>query len=539
MCVEITGFFYVFALASSLLFTWSKQTKKGGIEMSEVIKSLTIDPKEKKKLILTYAATILLFIVLWFVTPENVQDSGVLTVVPAAFLLVFIFYTKRILEGLILGTVLSYFMIHKGGSAYPIMEAIQKTLMSDTFSWFLMVCGTLGGIIALLQYVGASEAFSNFVVKRVKSRRSVLIWTMLLGFVIFIDDYINVLIRGTAMAKVTDRYRVSREFLAYVIDSSAAAACILIPFSTWAIFISGLLEENGLAKSGEGLAFYMKTMPFNFYAICSLLILVLSIIGVIKPFGPMKKAELEAQARWENAVAQEEEKIQAMQEAKVLEVAETQEETVDGKRGKAPKLINFLLPILVLIVVTIYFDIDAVAGIFATVIFMFIFYIIQRLITPEKFAEVFVEGMQDMVFVLLLMLFSLTFADGIDAVGCMDFMIDIGVAYANPKTFAFIVFVIFGCTEFVMGLVWSLYIVAFPIVIPIAANIGADPILTIAAVCSAGVWGSNTCFYVDCTILSAQASGITPFRHGITQMPYALVAVALSGLCFLACGFIL
>ena len=135
---------------------------------------------------------------------------------------------------------------------------------------------------------------------------------MILGFVIFIDDYINVLIRGTAMSKVTDRYHVSREFLAYVIDSSAAAACIMIPFSTWAIFVSGLLEENGIAESGGGLAMYMKTLPFNFYAICALLVLLLSILGVIKPFGPMKKAELEAQARWENAVADESRKIDAM-----------------------------------------------------------------------------------------------------------------------------------------------------------------------------------------------------------------------------------
>ena len=149
------------------------------------------------------------------------------------------------------------------------------------------------------------------------------------------------------------------------------------------------------------------------------------------------------------------------------------------------------------------------------------------------------EGVKDMVFVLLLMLFSLTFADGIEAVGCMNYMIDLGVAYAIPETFPFVVFIIFGITEFVMGLVWSLYIVAFPIVIPIAVSIGADPILTIAAVCSAGVWGSNTCFYVDCTILSAQSVGITPFRHGITQLPYALIAVSLAALCFLVSGFLL
>lgn len=415
---------------------------------------------------------------------------------PAIFLLIFIFYTKRILEGLILGTVLSYFMVHKGDSIFPIIESIQSTLQGETFSWFLMVCGTLGGVIALLQHVGASAAFSNFVAKRVKSRKGVLLWTMVLGFVIFIDDYINVLIRGTAMAKVTDRYRVSREFLAYVIDSSAAAACILVPFSTWAIFISGLLEENGVAESGQGLAVFMKTIPLNFYALCALLVLLLAIVGVIKPFGPMKKAELEAQARWETAVAEEAEKIEAENElqAALEEVQETAE-------AAKPRLMNFLLPIAVLIAVTIYFDIDAVVGIFAAVLFMFIFYVAQKIITPEKFADVFIEGVQDMVLVLLLMLFSLTFADGIEQVGCMDFLISVGVKYAHPATFAAIIFIIFAFTEFVMGLVWSLYIVAFPIVIPIAASIGADPLLTVAAVCSAGYGEAIPAF-----MLTAQSS---------------------------------
>lgn len=360
-----------------------------------------------------------------------------------------------------------------------------------------------------------------------------LLWTMVLGFVIFIDDYINVLIRGTAISKVTDKYRVSREFLAYVIDSSAAAACILVPFSTWAIFISGLLEENGIAESGEGLAVFIKTMPYNFYAICALLVLILAIVGVIKPFGPMKKAELEAQARWEQAI---DEQVNIIEERQAKE-GET-DEAEQTPLNKKPKLINFLLPIAVLIGITIYFDIDAVAGIMLTVIFMFIFYVIQRIITPEEFADVFVEGVMDMVLVLLLMLFSLTFADGIEEVGCMQFLIDIGVKYANPATFPVIVFLIFALTEFVMGLVWSLYIVAFPIVIPIAISIGADPLLTVAAVCSAGVWGSNACFYVDCTILSAKATGITPFRHGITQMPYAILAGALAAICFLIVGII-
>lgn len=498
--------------------------------MTERLSNYFGDKKEKRKLIVTYSVTVVVFIVVFFLVPDNVKDSGVLTTLPAIFLLAFIFYTKRILEGLILGTVISYFMVYKDNSIYPILESIQTTLQSETYAWFLMVCGTLGGIIALLQYVGASQAFSDFVAKRVKSRRGVLLWTMVLGFVIFIDDYINVLIRGTAMSKVTDRYKVSREFLAYVIDSSAAAACILVPFSTWAIFISGLLEENNIAARGEGLATFIKSMPYNFYAICALVILLLAIIGVIKPFGPMKKAELEAQARWELAVQEETEKIENLKTER--------EEIKEISHAKRPKLMNFLLPILVLVAVTIYFDIDAVVGIMVTVVFMFIFYIIQKIITPEEFADVFVEGVMDMVLVLLLMLFSLTFAMGIEEVGCMQFLIDFGVEYANPVTFPVIVFLIFAFTEFVMGLVWSLYIVAFPIVIPIAINIGADPLLTVAAVCSAGVWGSNACFYVDCTILSAKATGISPFRHGITQMPYALIAGAMASICFLVSGFI-
>lgn len=509
--------------------------------MADLLTNYFGDPKEKRKLIIVYSLFILMMVLIYFFVPENVQDSGPVTLIPAIFLLVFIFSTKRIFEGLILGTVVAYFMLHKGDILYPFIESIQINLQSETYSWFLMVCGTLGGIIALLQYVGASDAFSAFVTKRVKSRKTVLLWTMLLGFIIFIDDYMSVLIRGTAMSKVTDKHKVSREFLAYVIDTSAAAVCIIIPFSTWAIFVSGLLEENGLAESGKGLALFIKTVPMNFYAICALVVLLLAIFNVIKPFGPMKAAERAAQDGSALPVMAGEldgSSGAALEAAEISNLAKDAEELAKVQTAKKPRLMNFLLPICVLIGVTIYFDIDAVAGIFTCVVFMFIFYIVQKIITPEQFAEVFVEGVKDMVFVLLLMLFSLTFATGIEAVGCMDYMINIGVSYGQAATFPVIIFIIFAVTEFVMGLVWSLYIIAFPIVIPIAIAIGADPILTVAAVCSAGVWGSNTCFYVDATILSAQAAGITPFRHGITQLPYALLAGGCAAVLFLIFGFI-
>ncbi|MBS3995427.1 MAG: sodium:proton antiporter [Alkaliphilus sp.] len=456
--------------------------------------------------------------------PENPEELGIISTIPALFLIVYIFFTKRILEALTLSALMGLIIAHKGGFFAAFNDSLMRVLMGDTMAWLFIVCGLMGSIIALIEKAGGAFAFGEWVVSRAKTRKSTLIWTWLLGVAIFIDDYLNSLTVGSCMAPVTDKHKVPREMLAYVVNSTAAPVCILVPISTWAVFVAALLEENGLAPAGEGMSYFIKTIPFNFYGWFAVFIVPLVILGVIPVFGPMKKAEKRAR------------------ETGVL--APPGSERIDIKAGEKMEIPeranvwNFFLPIIFLVASTIYFEIDMMKGVITTLAFMFFLYIPQKIMNAQDFADYSVKGIKNMLFPLLLMVLAFTFADVNKQIGFTDYVIAQAVVFMSPQLLPFILFIVLTITEFITGTNWGMYVIALPIVIPLSAAIGADPIIAVAAVLSAGVFGSHICFYSDATILSASASGCENFQHSITQMPFGFLAAGLTAISFLISGYV-
>lgn len=497
--------------------------------MSDTTQVITEGSKEldtihgNKGFMIEYAVIITLFAVITYLVPNDTANFGILTAIPSVFLLAFIFYTKRILEGLMLGSLLGFFMAYKLEFFSHLNETLLSVLTSDDTQWLFIVCGLMGSIIALIERGGGAIAFGEWVAKRAKTRRSTLLWTWLLGIVIFIDDYLNSLTVGSCMAPITDKHKVSREHLAYVVDSTAAPVCVLIPISTWAVYIASLLEQSGAAPAGEGLKFFMKSIPYNFYGWIAVIIVPLVIVGIVPLFGPMKAAE--RRARVEGILAP------------------PGSEKIDIHAGehfetpKNPKIMNFFLPIIFLIASTIYFDVDMQMGVLATLGFMFLLFIPQGIMGPEGFFDGLISGIKNMLFPLVMVVLAFTFADINEKVGFLTYVIDGATAVMTPELMPLIIFIVLGITEFIMGLSWGMYAIAIPIVVPLAVAVGADPYVCIGAVCSAGVWGSHICFYSDATILSSAASGCDNYRHAVTQMPYGFLGAAITAVLFLAVGY--
>lgn len=482
-----------------------------------------IDKSQVNRTIIEYSFLAIAFLVITFLSPDDESTFGIIAALPAIFLLSFIFYTKRILEGLTLASLLAFFMAYKTAFFTPMSETLTEVLTDGDTQWLFIVCGLMGSIIALVERGGGAAAFGEWVAKRAKTRKSTLMWTWLLGIVIFIDDYLNSLTVGSCMAPITDKYKVSREKLAYIVDSTAAPVCVLIPISTWAVYISSLLEQAGAAPEGEGIKFFIQTIPYNLYGWIAVLIVPLVILGIIPVFGPMKEAERRAS----------EEGILAPPGSDKIDIHSGG--TV--KKPSKPRIFNFFLPILFLICSTIYFDIDMQLGVLSTVAFMFLLYIPQGLMGPEEFFDTCIVGIKQMLFPLLMVVLALTFANVNEKIGFLTYVIDTAKVYMTPEMMPFIIFVVLGITEFIMGLSWGMYAIAVPIVIPLAIAIGANPLVAIGAVCSAGVWGSHICFYSDATILSSAASGCDNYRHAVTQMPYGFLGALLTAIGFLIIGF--
>lgn len=484
-----------------------------------------MEPTTVKRTVIEYAVLAIIFFVVAAMSPTDLENFGAMSAIPSIFLLAFIFYTKRILEGLTLASLLAFFMAYKWDFFAHVNETLSGVLTDGDTQWLFIVCGVMGSIIALIQKGGGASAFGEWIATKAKTRRSTLLWTWVLGIMIFIDDYLNSLTVGSCMAPITDKHKVSREHLAYIVDSTAAPVCVLIPISTWAVYIASLLEQSGAAAEGEGLKFFIQTIPYNIYGWVAALIVPLVILGIIPIFGPMAKAEKRAR----------EEGILAPPGSDKIDISDGEGYSSSVKK---PRIFNFFLPIVVLIGSTVYFDVDMQMGVLTTVAFMFLLYIPQGLLGPEEFFDACVSGIKNMLFPLLMVVLAFTFADVNEQVGFLSWVIDIAKTVMTPEMMPFIIFIVLGITEFIMGLSWGMYAIAVPIVIPLATAVGADPYVCIGAVCSAGVWGSHICFYSDATILSSAASGCDNYRHAVTQMPYGFLGAGITSIVFIAIGYL-
>ena len=478
----------------------------------------------RRKYILFYTVMILAFIVVGWLVPNDVKDFGVISALPAAFLIIYIFATKRIIEALALVILLITIMGFKSNFFGTFNEIILDTLMSEDISWLIVVCGLMGGIVAVIETSGGGYAFGNWVTKKAKAARSTMLWTALCSLLLSVDDYLSALTTGSAMTPINDRYRTPREMTAYIVDSTAAPACVINPISTWAIFIGGLMVANGLGEPGKQVLTYVQTIPYNFYAIGALLVLFLVILGVIPKFGPMKGAYKRV--------------------AEGGPLAPPRSERIDIRAGKEaevpenPKLRNFFAPMLVLVGATIYFDFDMQKGVITAIGFNFIFFVLQGM-DPLQYVDEVLRGLKNMLMPLLMMVLAFSFADGCERIGFMDFVVETATKHITLQMLPFTIFLVFALTEFIMGINWGMYIIALPMVVPVTLALDGDPVVMVGVVAAAGVWGSHCCFYSDATILTSAATGCDNFRHAITQIPFGFIAGIIAAIGYLIMGHVL
>jgi Na+/H+ antiporter NhaC len=346
---------------------------------------------------------------------------------------------------------------------------------------------------------------------RAKDARSSLLYTWCLGLVIFIDDYLNALAVGSAMRKVTDKFRVSREMLAYVVDSTAAPICVLVPVSTWAVFFAGVLEVSDVAEPGEGMALYISSIPYMLYAWIAGLMVPLVAIGRIPPLGMMKIAEARAA---ENGNASHEDEFEV---------------DTNGNTGRV-RIYHFMLPLLALIGFSLWYDLDVQVGVLMAVVVTIVLYGVQRLMAWTEMFDAVLEGIKIMVPALTIVVVAFMFKEVNDQLGLAQFVIENVTPYMTPILLPLVVFVTIALIAFATGSSWGVFAIAIPIVLPLADSVGVSPQLAIGALVSASAFGSHACFYSDATVLAAQGSGCGVMEHALTQIPYAVIAALLAGI---------
>ncbi|HCE50125.1 MAG TPA: sodium:proton antiporter, partial [Shewanella baltica] len=231
------------------------------------------------------------------------SEPTALSLIPPLVVLVLAIWLRRPILSLIIGAVTGFLLLDPSQVLNNFASVSLKVMADETIGWLILVCGGFGALIALLVRTGGALAFGRNALRFAKGPKSSLLMTFILGIVIFIDDYLNALTVGETMKRVTDKFKVSREMLAYVVDSTAAPVCVLVPLSTWAVFFGGLLVDNGVAAEGQGIAVYMQAIPYMLYAWLAVAMVLLVVLGIVPAIGPMKTAQLRA-AQGEPAEAQ-------------------------------------------------------------------------------------------------------------------------------------------------------------------------------------------------------------------------------------------
>lgn len=450
------------------------------------------------------------------------MSTGLLAILIIAIIIVGAITTRRCTEFLLLGSVLGAFVLY-GTRGLPEWILVVEGVVADN-AWLWLVCGLFGSLIALLQASKGTFGFSKVVSRICTNEKRTLLTSFILGILLFVDDYLNVLTIGVCMKGVYDKRKLPRESLAFILNSTGAPVCVLLPVSTWAVFFGSLFYEEEVISSqySSGIDAYIHAIPFSFYPIVALVVVFLFCMGVIPKLGTMKKAFRRVE---------ETGKVYSDSSRKFNQTDPTAAEG-DGN------VWFFLIPMLILVVIGV-ITTDILLAVVVALVVCLVLYVPTKLLSMEEFFNRTVAGFCDMMSIFFMLVAAFTLKEVCDRMLLTQFLVELAKPLLSPHIFPLVSFLLLGILAFVTGSNWGMSAVVTPILLPMCAALGANPVLTMAAIISGGTFGSHACFYTDATILAANSAGIDNMEHAISQLPYVTIAAILSIIGFLAAGYLM
>ncbi len=454
---------------------------------------------------------------------EKKMNTGLIAILILLVIIVGAIATRRCVEFLIGGSLLAAIFMYGKDFLPQWCTLIQEVLAENV--WIVLVCGLFGSLIALLQESKGTFGFQRLVSKFCDTERKTLLTTFVMGILIFVDDYLNVLSIGVCMKGVCDKRKIPREALAYMLDATGAPVCVLLPFSTWAVFYASLFIDQASVKAlgfKTGMEAYIHAIPYCFYPIITIAIVFLFALGVMPKLGAMKKA------------------YQRVAETGKVYSDASRKYNHDDRKGyeEDGNIWNFVIPMGVLVAIAIATS-NLLMAVVVSLLVCFVLYVPQKVVALDDFFNLVVRGFADMLPILILLVIAFVLQKVTEGMGMTDFIISVAKPLLWGPVFPAIAFILVAALTFTTGSLWGMSAVVAPIVFPLGAAISANPILIMAAIISGGAFGSHACFYTDATLLSSQSAGIDNMEHALTQLPYVIIASVLTVVGFLICGFVM
>lgn len=504
-------------------------------------------------------------------------STGAWSILPPLLALGLALITKEVysslLMGILSGLVIYQFTLEGAGitqlvSAFTMLPQLMAEQISSNGALILFLA-LLGALVVIIAVAGGSRAYAEWAAKRIKSARMASVMTAVLGIVIFVDDYFNCLTVGAVMRPVTDKFRVSHERLAWIIDSTAAPICIIAPVSSWAVAVGGYLGENGFNT-------FVASIPYNFYALITI-VFVFAMCAYGKDFFGMGKAQRDCEAHVYSDIVSGSsalEKVASVgmpKNAEDVETVVTEQSDLEG----APKAVeefkglnvsdkgkvyDLVIPIVTLIVFSIvgmlyvggFFDgvdfatavgVNPVAGLcigaLVALVVAACLFLPRKLTTLVGFTEGASEGVRSMVGAIMILVLAWSLgAECRYMLGTGEFVSTFLTSVGfQLSLLPAVIFIVAGFIGFAMGTSWGTIALILPIVLGVFPE--GDPLylVTIGATLAGAVYGDHVSPISDTTILSSAGAKCDHLRHVATQLPYATIVAGTCFVGYLVAGF--
>ena len=467
------------------------------------------------------------------------------SVLPPVITIILALITKEVYFSLIIG-IFSGAMLFTGGNFFQAIMTFFEIMAAKVggnvhILAFLVILGIL---VAAITRSGATRAYGEWARRTISGKKSALGVTAFLGILIFIDDYFNCLTVGTVMRPVTDKFKIARAKLAYVIDSTAAPVCIIAPVSSWAAAVGSSLPEGSLI---DGFALFLQTIPFNLYAILTMIFMAFIIVSE-RDFSTMRKV--------------------VDDNAREFKIPDEYKDSVQNENnlGGNGKIIDLILPLIVLICICIYgmlytggihegktiaeafADCDAsqslVFGSFIALVFISILYLPRKVISFAEYCECYAQGFKAMVpaIFILCLAWTLSGVCSEDYLNLGGYVGGIVQSHASLAIFLPVVFFIVAiCLAFATGTSWGTFGILIPISISILSSLPEAEatkllVICVAAILSGSVGGDHASPISDTTILASAGANCNHLEHVSTQVPYVITVSICCAIGFIVAG---
>lgn len=501
--------------------------------------------EEQKKIIslISVGAVLLFLVVAYFTTTEDTVQESFWSLLPPLIAIVLALGTKEVYSSLFIG-ILSGGLLFSGFSfegsiRHIFMDSIIPVLSTSANVGIICFLVILGMMVQLINKTGGSRAFGEWTKGVIETRSGAMLATVALGCLIFIDDYFNCLTLGSIMRPVTDKHRISRAKLAYIIDTTAAPICIIAPISSWAAAVSGFVEGE------DGMKIFLETIPYNFYALLSICMMLFLIILKVD-FASMWVHERNAEEKGD-----------------LFTTAERPYGEGEEDKGKTGSIPDMLVPIFLLILsciigliysggffagadfITAFSHSDAptglVLGSFMALVISLIYYLSKKAISFQEAMNCLPEGFRQMVPAILILTFAWSLKAMTDSLGAKEFVSELveGRADTMLSFLPSFVFLIAVGLSFATGTSWGTFGILIPIVVGVFDKSDYNMMIISISSCMAGAVCGDHCSPIsDTTIMSSAGAQCVHLNHVSTQLPYAILVALVSFFAYIMAGFI-